>query len=52
MKRTPPNAPDRRSMPAYGVSEAAHYLGIPVSTLRYWANTKKVSDTFFRPRPA
>ena len=37
MKRTPRRALDRRSMPAYGVPEAAHYLGIPVSTLRYWA---------------
>jgi uncharacterized protein (DUF433 family) len=24
-------------MPAYSVAEAAHYLGIPVSTVRYWA---------------
>lgn len=29
--------PDRREMPAYSVAEAAHYLGIPVSTVRYWA---------------
>lgn len=24
-------------MPAYSVAEAAHYLGIPTSTVRYWA---------------
>ncbi len=36
MKRTG-NTLDRREMPAYGVPEAAHYLGIPASTVRYWA---------------
>lgn len=29
--------PDRRLLPAYSVREAAHYLGIPASTVRYWA---------------
>lgn len=28
---------DRRELPAYAISEASHYLTIPVSTLRYWA---------------
>lgn len=28
---------DRRELPAYVVSEAAHYLTVPESTLRYWA---------------
>ena len=27
---------DLREMPAYGISEAAHYLGIPKATLRSW----------------
>jgi uncharacterized protein (DUF433 family) len=30
-------APDRRDLPAYSPAEAAHYLGIPLSTIRYWA---------------
>ena len=28
--------PDLREMPAYGINEAAHYLGIPKATLRSW----------------
>ena len=28
---------DPRNMPAYTVLEAAHYLGLPVSTVRYWS---------------
>ena len=27
---------DLREMPAYGINEAAHYLGIPKATLRSW----------------
>jgi hypothetical protein len=27
---------DLRSVPAYGINEAAHYLGIPNATLRSW----------------
>ncbi len=30
------NKPDLRDMPAYGINEAAHYLGIPKATLRSW----------------
>ena len=37
MGRTPTTKPDRRKMPAYSVAEAAHYLGVPASTVRYWA---------------
>lgn len=37
MRGTRTTKPDRREMPAYSVAEAAHYLGIPVSTVRYWA---------------
>lgn len=29
--------PDPREMPAYAISEAAHYLGVPQATIRYWA---------------
>jgi uncharacterized protein (DUF433 family) len=29
--------PDRRELPAYSPAEAAHYLMIPLSTIRYWA---------------
>jgi uncharacterized protein (DUF433 family) len=28
---------DPREMPAYTAPEAAHYLGLPVSTVRYWS---------------
>lgn len=27
---------DRREIPAYNIAEAAHYLGVPASTLRSW----------------
>ena len=30
------NQTDRREIPAYSISEAAHYLGVPKSTLRAW----------------
>ena len=30
------NSNDPREVPAYSVSEAAHYLGVPASTLRSW----------------
>src|SRR5260370_34480232 len=29
--------------PAYGISEAAVYLKVPVSTLRYWLGSRKIS---------
>lgn len=28
---------DRRDLPAYAPQEAAHYLRLPLSTIRYWA---------------
>ena len=28
---------DRRELPAYSISEAAHYLTVPAGTVRYWA---------------
>jgi uncharacterized protein (DUF433 family) len=49
---------DRREIPAYVVSEAAHYLDVPVSTLRAWFKgqeyTHKGQRRQFRPviRPA
>lgn len=30
-------SPDPRAMPAYTVLEAAHYLSLPISTVRYWS---------------
>lgn len=33
---TPHNKRDLREMPAYGINEASHYLGIPNATLRSW----------------
>jgi len=30
------NTTDPRDIPAYSISEAAHYLGVPSSTLRSW----------------
>ena len=35
------NKPDKREMPAYTIPEAAHYLNIPVSTIRYWCTGNK-----------
>ena len=32
---------DPRELPAYSISEAAHYLGIPDATVRYWAKGQK-----------
>ena len=28
---------DPRELPAYTISEAAHYLGVPAATIRYWS---------------
>ena len=28
---------DRRELPAYSISEVAHYLTVPDATIRYWA---------------
>jgi uncharacterized protein (DUF433 family) len=38
--------PDPREVPAYGLAEAAYYLGIPVATLRSWVLGRdyKVAD--------
>ncbi len=36
-KQRKSSSTDRREMPAYTVPEAAHYLGLPVSTVRYWS---------------
>ena len=35
-KKVPSNLSDPRELPAYGFGEAAHYLRIPVNTLRNW----------------
>ena len=44
---------DIRAMPCYGFSEAAHYLRIPVTTLRSWVRGRKYptseGDQFFQP---
>jgi uncharacterized protein (DUF433 family) len=32
--------PDLRELPAYGLSEAAHYLHIPIAILRSWINSR------------
>ena len=34
-RRTRTNDP--RELPAYTLSEAAHYLGVPAATIRYWS---------------
>lgn len=46
--------PDPREMPAYGVTEAAHYLRMPPATLRAWVRgqhctTARGRSGFFRP---
>ena len=44
---------DLREMPAYGINEAAHYLGIPNATLRSWVLGRPyptgAGERFFRP---
>ncbi|MBI2349965.1 MAG: hypothetical protein HYV00_00505, partial [Deltaproteobacteria bacterium] len=44
---------DLRGMPAYGINEAAHYLGIPKATLRSWVLGRPyptdTGERFFRP---
>lgn len=44
---------DIRTMPCYSVPEVAHYLGIPVATLRSWVRGRKYptrgGDQFFQP---
>lgn len=44
---------DLREMPAYGINEAAHYLGIPNATLRSWVLGRPyptdTGERFFRP---
>ncbi len=30
-------ANDLRELPAYTISEAAHYLSVPATTIRYWS---------------
>ena len=44
---------DLREMPAYGINEAAHYLGIPHATLRSWVLGRPyptgAGKRFFRP---
>lgn len=44
---------DIRAMPCYSFPEAAHYLRIPVTTLRSWVRGRKYptsgGDQFFRP---
>ncbi len=44
---------DLREMPAYGISEAAHYLGIPQATLRSWVMGRhyptETEKRFFKP---
>ena len=37
MSRRPLQTNDPRELPAYTVSEAAHYLRVPAATIRYWS---------------
>ena len=37
MKRHRARTPDPRELPAYTISEAAHYLSVPAATIRYWS---------------
>lgn len=43
------NKPDNREMPAYTIPEAAHYLNIPESTVRYWSIGNKDYDGVIQP---
>ncbi len=40
---------DPREMPAYGPAEVAHYLNIPVSTVRYWSVGKDHHSPLIEP---
>ena len=40
---------DRREIPAYSVAEAAHYLGVPKSTLRAWFAGQRKFRAVIRP---
>ena len=42
---TQPAITDVREQPRYLVAEAAHYLNVPVSTVRYWSVGKPVSPS-------
>ena len=42
---TQPAITDFREQPRYLVAEAAHYLNVPVSTVRYWSVGKPVSPS-------
>ena len=37
MARRRAQSNDRRELPAYTISEAAHYLAVPAATVRYWS---------------
>ena len=37
MARLRMRANDPRELPAYTISEAAHYLAVPAATIRYWS---------------
>lgn len=37
MNRRPARTDDPRELPAYTISEAAHYLSVPAATIRYWS---------------
>ena len=45
--------PDPREIPAYGIPEVAHYIGMPVATLRSWVIGRPYpvddGERFFQP---
>jgi len=43
------NTTDRREIPAYAIPEAAHYLGVPKSTLRAWFAGQQGFKAVIRP---
>jgi uncharacterized protein (DUF433 family) len=43
------NTTDRREIPAYSIAEAAHYLGVPKSTLRAWFAGQQGFRAVIRP---
>jgi uncharacterized protein (DUF433 family) len=43
------STPEARWLPSYAPSEAAHYLGIPVSTVRYWCVGSKGNKRLIEP---
>jgi len=48
-RQVKPRLTDPRELPAYTVPEAAHYLGLPASTVRYWSAGRDNYEPLIEP---